>query len=147
MFSSGWQSRVLQRALSSETGLKMLTKSCSCFIGTHGLYSPTVVELESGLGMVSLPRPADKQRTVSAGGREEFHTDPANLASPWNKPCYFAVGNHESRSNLGTLELRDQQTGLGLVESGELTVSTGAKPESPEAFLGLIRRGGLRMLF
>lgn len=81
------------------------------------------------------------------GGREEFHTDPANLSFAPEKIMLLAVRNHESRSNLGTLELRDQQTGLGPVESEELTVSTGAKPESPEAFLGLIRRRGLRMLF
>lgn len=59
----------------------------------------------------------------------------------------LAIGNHDSPSNLGTLELREQQAGLGLVESGELTVFTGAKPESSEAFLGRIRRKGLRMLF
>lgn len=147
MSSSGWLSRVLQRALSSEAGLKMAKKNYSYFTGTHGLYIPTVVELEVGVGMVSLPGPADKQRTVSGWQGRISHQPSQPELRPGTNHATLQWGNHESPSNLGTLQLRDQLTGLGLMESGELTVSTGAKPESPEAFLGLIRREGLRMLF
>lgn len=69
-------------------------------------------------------------RGLCPGGREECHTDPANLSFTLEHIMLLAIGNHDSPSNLGTLELREQHAGLGLVESGELTVFTGAKPES-----------------